>query len=95
MREFKIKVPQGVKISNLGFATALVEKAYSYTSDDVNIKINNSQYVNAKSILGLLTLNYNTSEEIEVQIIGESEDYSATNFERFIKKLVALYNEGI
>ena len=93
MKEFTINIPQGVKISNLGFATSVVEKASSYTSDDINIKLNNSQYVNAKSILGLISLRYDASDEITVQIIGENENYSASNFERFIKKLVALYDE--
>ena len=53
MKEFTVVVPQGNKISNLGFATSVVEKANTYTSDEITIKVG-SQYVNAKSILGLI-----------------------------------------
>ena len=93
MREFTIQIPQGNKISNLGFATSVVERANTYTSDDINIKLNDSNYVNAKSILGLVSLRYDVCNEITVQIIGENENYSAPNFEKFINKLVAIYNE--
>ena len=93
MKEFKLVVPQGNKISNLGFATALVERANTYTSDDINIKINDNQYVNAKSILGLVSLRYDMAKELTVQVIGENENYTAPNFERFLTKLVSLYND--
>lgn len=93
MKQFTIAVPQGSKISNLGFATALVEKASTYTSDDINIKINENQYVNAKSILGLVSLKYDTAKNLTIQIIGENENYTAPNFERFVAKLVSLYND--
>lgn len=93
MKQFTIAVPQGSKISNLGFATALVEKASTYTSDDINIKIDENQYVNAKSILGLVSLKYDTAKNLTIQIIGENENYTAPNFERFVAKLVSLYND--
>lgn len=93
MKQFTIAVPQGSKISNLGFATALVEKASTYTSDDINIKINENQYVNAKSILGLVSLKYDTAKDLTIQVIGENENYTAPNFERFVAKLVSLYND--
>ncbi|MBO7691901.1 MAG: HPr family phosphocarrier protein [Methanobrevibacter sp.] len=93
MKQFTIVVPQGSKISNLGFATALVEKASTYTSDDINIKINENQYVNAKSILGLVSLKYDTAKDLTIQVIGENENYTAPNFERFVAKLVSLYND--
>jgi len=93
MKQFTIAVPQGSKISNLGFATALVEKASTYTSDDINIKVNENQYVNAKSILGLVTLKYDTAKDLTIQVIGENENYTAPNFERFVAKLVSLYND--
>jgi len=93
MREFTVKVPQGVQISNLGFAASVVERANSYTSDDVNMKIDDHQYVNAKSMLGLISLRYDLTTTITVQIVGENENYSAPNFERFINKLISLYDE--
>jgi len=92
MRTFVVEVPQTTKISNLGFATSVVEKANTYTSEDINIKISNSQYVNAKSILGLISLRYDSTDSLTVQVIGENEDYSAKNFERFLLKLVDLYS---
>lgn len=92
MRTFVVEVPQTTKISNLGFATSVVEKANTYTSEDINIKISNSQYVNAKSILGLISLRYDSTDSLTVQVIGENEDYSAKNFERFLLKLIDLYS---
>ncbi len=92
MVEFTVVVPQGNKISNLGFATSVVEKANTYTSDEITIKVG-SQYVNAKSILGLISLRYDAAGDLNVQVIGENENYSAPNFERFLNKLVSLYND--
>ena len=92
MKEFTVVVPQGNKISNLGFATSVVEKANTYTSDEITIKVG-SQYVNAKSILGLISLRYDVAGDLSVQVIGENENYSAPNFERFLNKLVSLYND--
>jgi phosphotransferase system HPr-like phosphotransfer protein len=92
MKEFTVIVPQGNKISNLGFATSVVEKANTYTSDEITIKVG-SQYVNAKSILGLVSLRYDIAGDLNVQVIGENENYSAPNFERFLNKLVSLYND--
>ena len=92
MKEFTVVVPQGNKISNLGFATSVVEKANTYTSDEITIKVG-SQYVNAKSILGLVSLRYDVAGNLNVQVIGENENYSAPNFERFLNKLVSLYND--
>lgn len=92
MVEFTVVVPQGTKISNLGFATSVVEKANTYTSDEIIIKVG-SQYVNAKSILGLISLRYDAAGDLNVQVIGENENYSAPNFERFLNKLVSLYND--
>ena len=92
MREFTLSIPKGTKISNLGFAASIVDRANSYTSDEVNIKIGDGPYVNAKSMLGLLSLHYDLSDTITVQIIGENENYSASNFERFLKKTVDCYS---
>jgi phosphotransferase system HPr-like phosphotransfer protein len=93
MREFIIQIPQGAQISNLGFTASVVKKAKSYTSDEINIKIDDHQYINAKSFLGLASLRYDLSSKITVQIVGENENYSAPNFERFMNKLVSLYND--
>lgn len=92
MKEFTVVIPQGSKISNLGFATSVVEKANTYTSDEITIKIG-SQYVNAKSILGLISLRYDIAGDLTIQVTGENENYSAPNFERFLNKLVSIYND--
>lgn len=93
MTEFEVVIPSDCKPSNLGFATAIVEKATTYTSDEINLKVNNSQYVNAKSILGLLSLRYDTTNTIKFQISGENENYTKPNFERFVNKLIQLYTD--
>ena len=90
---FEVDIPSNCKPSNLGFATAIVEKANTYTSDDINLRISNSQSVNAKSILGLLSLRYDANDKLSFQIVGENENYTAPSFERFINKLLQLYTE--
>jgi len=93
MRTFTVTIPENCKPSNLGFATAFVEKAGEFTSDEINIKLGNFSYVNGKSILGLLTLRFDSNTDITVQVLGETEDYTAPSLERFIKKLLSLYTD--
>ena len=95
MRTFTITIPANCKPSNLGFAAALVEKAGEYTSDEINIKIGKFNYVNCKSMLGLLTLRFDSNTDITVQVLGETEDYTAKSLERFINKLLTLYTDDI
>ena len=44
--------------SNIGFASSLVAKACRYTGTDINIRTDEGTWVNLKSIMGVLTLNY-------------------------------------
>jgi phosphotransferase system HPr-like phosphotransfer protein len=93
MTTFTVLIPENCKPSNLGFATALVEKAGEYTSEEINIKLDEHNYINGKSILGLLSLRYDSNTKITVQIIGENENYTAPSFERFLNKLIKLYTD--
>lgn len=93
MREFTVNIPKEAIISNLGFAGAVIQRANTYTSDEISLKLGKGPYVNAKSMLGLLSLRYDLSDTITIQVIGENENYSAPNFERFLEKLIALYIE--
>lgn len=55
-------------------AALFVKTAAKYTSNiEVRNKNSQSQWVNAKSILGILTLGVEKDHEIEVKIEGEDE----------------------
>lgn len=79
--------------NSIGFATALVSKACEATSDEINIKTNDGVYVNLKSIMGVLTLNYHTADKLTFQVMGETEDYTVKSLEKFIKKEIEHYSK--
>ena len=89
----EIIIPENCNISNIGFATALVSKACTFTSEDINIKADDGTYVNLKSILGVLTLNYSKSNKITLQILGELEEQTALLLRAFIEKEIKLNNK--
>ena len=91
MRTIEIEIPENCTPSNIGFATTLVSKACSYTSEDINIKTNDGTYVNLKSIMGVLTLNYHNANTISLQIMGECEDATASSLNTFIKNELKKY----
>lgn len=91
MKEVVIKIPENCDPSNLGFATALVDKAQHFTSEDINIRTDDGRYVDLKSIMGVIALNYNRADEISLQIMGEMEEYTAAALKQFIEKLLQLY----
>lgn len=91
MRTIEINIPDNCSISNIGFATTLVSKACEYTSDEIQIKTNDNSFVDLKSIMGVLTLNYHNAKTIVLQILGENENYTAPSLERFISKEIEKY----
>lgn len=93
MKLIEISIPENCNISNIGFATTLVSKACEYTSEDINIKTDDNTYVNLKSILGVLTLNYNHAKELSIQVVGEMETLTASALERFIRNELKKYTK--
>lgn len=88
MKTLVISLPNEKNYDNIELATALVNRACSFTSEEINIKTNDSSYVNLKSILGVLTLNYSAANSITLQIMGEMEEYTAKSLERTILSIV-------
>lgn len=72
--------------SNVGFASSLVSEACRYTGTDINVRIDENTWVDLKSIMGVLTLNYLKAQKISLQIIGEDEEDVARDFSKFIKE---------
>lgn len=72
--------------SNVGFASSLVSEACRYTGTDINIRTDENTWVDLKSIMGVLTLNYLKAQKISLQIIGEDEEGVARDFSKFIKE---------
>jgi len=90
---FKVEIPEGVVISNLGFATALCEQAKTYgESEEIYLKLDEGVTVDVKSILGLISLQYAKTKELNFQVIGENQTYTAQSLKRFVEKLVKLYD---
>lgn len=88
--EFTIVIPEGCSISNIGFATALVEKASTFTSEDISLIVD-SKTVDLKSILGVITLQYYEGAELKFRVIGEMANYAKDSLTRFVNKLFTLY----
>lgn len=91
MQVVEIKIPENCKISNIGFASTLVSEACKYTSDDINIKTDDNIWVNLKSIMGVITLNYGKSSHISLQVFGENENYTASSIKKKIEALFKMY----
>ena len=92
MKTFEINIPENCLVSNIGFATTLVSKACEFTSEDINIRTDDGTYVNLKSILGVLTLNYHHAKVLSIQVVGEMEALTASTLERFINNELKKYN---
>ncbi len=61
----------------------LVQKACQYTSK-IYLEIDNNKKVNAKSIMGMMTLGLNAGEEVKVTVDGEDEESAIAEIEKFL-----------
>lgn len=93
MKTIEVKVPENCVPSILGFVTALVEKTQEFTSEDISVKVNDGTAVDAKSILGLTSLNFANAKKITFTVLGQMEDYAAPRLEKFVYKLLDLYTK--
>ncbi len=91
MKTIEVEVPKNCVPSILGFVTALIEKTQEFTSEDISVKINDGTAVDAKSILGLTSLNFANAKNIVFTVLGPMEDYAAPRLETFVNKLLDVY----
>lgn len=94
MKILEIEIPNGCKPGSIGFVARIVAKACEATADDINIKTNDGLFVDLKSIMGVLTLNYHSADKFILQIMGETEDFTAMSLEKFIKNELANCNKN-
>lgn len=92
MVELKIEIGNR-NPSNIGFATSLVSEACKCTSEDIAIRTDEGTYVDLKSIMGVLTLNYHRAKTLELQITGEMENYSAMKLKKWIETNLDKYSK--
>ncbi|MBO5303818.1 MAG: HPr family phosphocarrier protein [Lachnospiraceae bacterium] len=63
----------------------LVQTACQYSSK-IYIEIDDNKKVNAKSIMGMMTLGLNAGEEVIVSADGEDEETAIVEIEKFLTK---------
>ena len=79
-KSIEIKLPRGLEARPVA---ELVQLASKYDST-VHIEAQ-SKKVNAKSIMGMMTLNLNTGEEVTVIAEGSDEETAVADLEKFLQ----------
>lgn len=88
MTSFEFVIPEGKKINNVKFATKLVSKACDFSNEDIDIRTDDETWVDLKSIMGVLTLHYNTAKSITVKVTGTFEDETANELKNYMSMLL-------
>ena len=97
MTYVEIKLPEDMKFTSrsaVSFATKIVSEACQHRSVDYNIKTNDGTYVDLKSIMGVMTLNYNSASTITIQVISDDvqvEAYEADHIRKYINSIIPDY----
>jgi phosphotransferase system HPr-like phosphotransfer protein len=94
MRILKVNMPETGSISVIGFTLSLVGQAHLFTSEEINIMMDDKveTTTNLKSLLGLFT-NYWNSKSITLTISGENEDYAYTKLSVIVPDLIKEYSK--
>ncbi|MDC7292375.1 MULTISPECIES: HPr family phosphocarrier protein [unclassified Butyrivibrio] len=79
-KSIEIKLPRGLEARPVA---ELVQLASKYEST-MHIEAQ-SKKVNAKSIMGMMTLNLNTGEEVTVIAEGSDEETAVADLEKFLQ----------
>ena len=79
-KSIEIKLPRGLEARPVA---ELVQLASKYEST-MHIEAQ-SKKVNAKSIMGMMTLNLNTGEEVTVIADGSDEEAAVADIEKFLQ----------
>lgn len=83
-RSIRMNLGDELKARNIAL---LVQEASKYESS-IYIQIG-ARKVNAKSIMGMMTLGLDTGEELEITADGEDEDAAVEGIERFMNGKLA------
>ena len=78
-REMEIKIPSGLDPSTIAL---FIQIASQYDSS-VYVEVKNKK-VNAKSIMGMMTLGLDAGEEIMLSANGEDEDAAMSSIEKYL-----------
>lgn len=78
-REMEIKIPSGLDPSTIAL---FIQIASQYDSS-VYVEVKNKK-VNAKSIMGMMTLGLDTGEKITVVAEGNDEEEAMTSIEKYL-----------
>ena len=79
-REMEIKIPSGLDPSTIAL---FIQIASQYDSS-VYVEVKNKK-VNAKSIMGMMTLNLNSGEKIDVIAEGSDETAAVADMESYLQ----------
>ncbi|MGZ9582913.1 HPr family phosphocarrier protein [Paenibacillus marinisediminis] len=82
-RDYTVKNPRGIHATPAG---ALVQLASSYSCEVLLIKEN--QTINAKSIIGLLSLEAKCGETLTVMTVGEQAEKALTDVGKKIESVL-------
>lgn len=97
MTYVEITLPEDMKFTSrdaVSFATRIVSEACQHHSVDYNIKTNDGTYVDLKSIMGVMTLNYHSGSVVTIQVISDDvqvEAYEAEHIRKYIKSILPDY----
>lgn len=78
-KRMEIKIPTGLDPSTIAL---FIQTASQYDSR-VYVEVENKK-VNAKSIMGMMTLGLATGEEITVSAVGDDEEQAIEHIERYL-----------
>ena len=78
-REMEIKIPSGLDPSTIAL---FIQIASQYDSS-VYVEVKNKK-VNAKSIMGMMTLGLDAGEEITLSANGDDEEAAMTSIEQYL-----------
>ena len=82
MTQFEFKLPENGNLSQALVASAISNLAI-HTDCEVNVySTNASNAVNAKSLLGLFTIQLTAGSTLHFSVIGETETYTAQSIQR-------------
>lgn len=78
-----------IKANPIKFATKLVARACDFSNETIDIKLDDGDWIDLKSIMGVLTLNYSAGDIIHFKVNGTFEDECATELRTLAYNLLS------
>ena len=78
-----------IKSNPIKFATKLVARACDFSNETIDIKVDDGDWVDLKSIMGVLTVNYARGNTISFRIKGTFEDECAMELQVLTNQLLS------